>query len=131
MPDSTAKSEAMQAIRLLYRYAVKHQGAEHETLYRARRLLEEFIEGKSMPDLSIAPTAEYDGSETLIRHFQGVRFKIGEWIFIEFEGRIGQIWYLNADSITTRTQDGPRVVIAYEDAVKLNSLGSFTDNGER
>lgn len=47
MADSTAKSEAMQALRLLYVAAHGGGSSDHknpEMLYRARVLLEQFIE---------------------------------------------------------------------------------------
>jgi hypothetical protein len=127
---NTAQSEAMQAVRLLRGHALSGEltQAQIEALYQACKLLEGFIENDLRAKIDTALSD--DEPLHLIRRFSGVRFKIGEWVCLTSEGLIGQVWFLNPDSITVRAKNGVRYVGKYWDLIKLNPLGSFTDNGE-
>lgn len=78
---STQQNEAMQAVRLLFVAACGGGSSDHknpETLYRARRVLEEFIESAA-----VLESADDDEDMTYPRstfEYQGNTYRVGEYI---------------------------------------------------
>lgn len=80
---STQQNEARQAVRLLFDDALvtPHTQAQVETLYQARRLLEEFIESAGV----------LESSEEIVTHgvnWRGTEFKIGEAVRVYIDGQV-------------------------------------------
>jgi hypothetical protein len=81
---STQQSEAQQAVRLLYKYAIKGiEGHEPEALYQARVLLEGFIKSAG-----VLESAE-DKTEYSLYHGNAV-YKVGDKVLVRggIEGEI-------------------------------------------
>lgn len=128
MVDSTAKGEAMQALRLLRGYALSHEltQAQIETLYQASRLLEGFIEGagvleSAIPDVGINPE---DVSN--VGWISGPTFRKGEYIHVlGFRGKITRIDTVR-DNLHIQYDSGDCDVVTFHDARRGNPTGSFT-----
>lgn len=122
---TTQKQEAMQAVRLLYKWAVKAAVNEPEALYQARQMLEGFIDGAGMLESTDNPLAIpvfYSDA-----FWRGARYSIEGLVFVEVYGKRlrGRIDAFKPTGFTSVTVEGLGLTeFDWTDIVQWNPDGS-------
>lgn len=112
MAQGTQQNEAMQAVRLLYRYAVKgSDGAEPENIYRARVLLEEFIESAGVLESGDNKSFSNVTLDAIIGDHERIEFVDQLWVLGNTGTRRNSSYWLTDAIVTIEQSNGFKVVI--------------------